>query len=72
MHQLDLPPSAARTLTRDAVVDDLVLRLRRRSSLAAARNAACVRLARHILEDGTPSLSISSGPDQYADRRIAA
>lgn len=72
MQQLDLPRSAGRTLTRDAVVDDLALRLRRRSTLAAARRAAYLRLARHILEDGAPSLSVSSGPDQYADRRIAA
>jgi hypothetical protein len=72
MQELDLPLSRRWTLTRDAVVDELVLRLRERSTVAARRRAAYLHLARHILEDGAPTVSISCGREQYSDRFLAA
>ena len=72
MQQFDLPLSGRGTLTRDAVVDELVLRLRQRSTIAARRRAAYLRLAWHILQDGTPAASISCGRQEYADRLLAA
>jgi hypothetical protein len=72
MQQLDLPRPGRPTLTRDAVVDELVLRLRQRSMLAAERRAAHLRLARYTLEDDSPAESTSSRRQQHPDRVIAA
>jgi hypothetical protein len=72
MQPLDLARSAAAPLTREGVVDDLVFRLRQRRTRAFGRSAGDVRLARCILDDTTPSLSIRSTRGLNATRRVAA